>query len=217
MRAVIFANGIIDAEHLFIPNFLPGDVIIAADGGVRNCLLFGIHPDIVIGDLDSISEHEKRILVNEATYFITFPRDKDQTDLELALDFAIQNGAEEVLLLGLLGGRLDQTLANLLLLTKEPYTSTKLIISASPDTAQLLRDHESMIIEAEIGDIVSLIPLSPQVDGVTTNGLRWALDNAKLDFGSTLSISNEMTIPRASIKINAGKLLVIHRQVGNKV
>ncbi len=91
MRTIIFANGIIEPDHPVHLDLLPGDLIIAADGGVRNSLLYGIQPDIVIGDLDSISEEEKELLSGASTHFITYPRDKDQTDLELALDYAVQN------------------------------------------------------------------------------------------------------------------------------
>ena len=215
MRAIIFANGIIEPDHLAYPDLLQDDLIIAADGGMRNSLLTGIQPDIVIGDLDSISEEEKKLLSGAATHFINYPQDKDQTDLELALDYAVQKGADEALLLGLLGGRLDQTIANLLLLSKDNYSSLRLIVSAPPDTAHLLREQDELNIEAKIGDLVSLIPLSMEVFGVTTYGLHWELNNAKLDFGSTLSISNEMIAPRILIKIDGGKLLVIHRRVGN--
>lgn len=212
MKVIIFANGLIEPQSQFIPDLMPGDLIIAADGGTKNALICGLNPDVVIGDLDSISASEKKDLVAHGTQFITYPRDKDQTDLELALDYAIEIGAEASILIGLLGGRLDQTIANLLLLTKDAYSSMKLSIFASPDTAHLLRDHDIISIESKTGDIVSLIPLSPTVTGVTTQNLRWPLNSAILEFGSTISVSNEMKAPNATIQINNGKLLVIHRR-----
>ena len=215
MKVVIFANGFIDSDKQFIPDIKPGDLVIAADGGARNALISGLHPDVVIGDLDSISDQDKENLSIQGTRFITYPHDKDQTDLELALDYAVHIGADEAILVGLLGGRLDQTLANLLLLSKDAYSSMRLAVSASPDTAHLLRGQDTITIEADTGDIVSLIPLSPVVSGVTTHNLRWSLIAAKLEFGSTLSVSNEMEAPRASIQIDNGKLLVIHRRNEN--
>jgi thiamine pyrophosphokinase len=215
MRAIIFANGIIDPEQQPNLDFVPGDVVIAADGGVRNSFLFGVRPDIVIGDLDSITAQEIELLSVDSPRFISYPTDKDQTDLELALDYAIQIGAAEVLLFGLLGGRLDQTLANLLLLSKDAYSPLKIVLSASYDTGHLLRDQDTLTLKADIGDIISLIPLSMSVRGVTTQGLRWPLDKANLDFGSTRSISNEVIMMRVSIQIDTGKLLVIHRHDGN--
>jgi thiamine pyrophosphokinase len=166
----------------------------------------------VIGDGDSLSEQDKIYLLNGKAHFIRYPMDKDQTDLELALDYTLQVGIDEVRLYGLLGGRLDQTLANLLLLSKDSYSSLKLIVFAGLDTAYLLRAQEIITIEGKIGDIVSLIPLSFIVTGVTTHGLRWPLAKAKLDYGSTLSISNEMEASKVSIEIDDGKLLVIHRR-----
>ena len=212
MKAVIFANGVIDPEEQFIPDLNQGDLVIAVDGGAKNALISGLHPDVVIGDLDSISDQDKENLSIQGTRFITYPHDKDQTDLELALDFALQNGVEEAILIGLLGGRLDQTLANLLLLTKDAYSPMRFVVSASPDTAHVLVDQHIITIKANTGDIVSLIPLSPVVSGVTTHNLRWPLNAAKLEFGSTLGISNEMKAPIVSIQIDNGKLLVIHRR-----
>ena len=215
MKAIIFANGVIDPEKQIRPDLKPGDLVIAADGGAKNALISGLHPHVVIGDQDSISDYDKENLSTLGTQFITHPQDKDQTDLELALDYAVQIGAEETVLIGLLGGRLDQTLANLLLLTKDTYSPMRLAVSASPDTAHVLRGQDTITIEADTGDIVSLIPLSPVVSGVTTHNLRWPLKSAKLEFGSTLSISNEMKAPIVSIKIDSGILLVIHRRNEN--
>lgn len=215
MKAVIFANGVIDTGKQYIPDLKPGDLVIAADGGAKNALLNGFHPDVVIGDLDSISDQDKENLLTHGTQFITYPQDKDQTDLEIALDYAVQIGVEEALLIGLLGGRLDQSLANLLLLTKDTYSPMKLVVSASPDTAHVLRDQDVITIQADTGDIVSLIPLSPVVSGVTTHNLRWPLNAAKLEFGSTLGISNQMEAPIISIQIDIGNLLVIHRRSVN--
>jgi thiamine pyrophosphokinase len=215
MKVIIFANGLIEPQSQFIPDLMPGDLVIAADGGIKNALICGFNPDVVIGDLDSIPACKKGELVAHGTQFITYPRDKDQTDLELALDYAVKIGAEASILIGLLGGRLDQTIANLLLLTKDTYSPMKLSIFAGQDTAHLLRDHDTISIESMTGDIVSLIPLSPLVTGVTTQNLRWPLNSAKLEFGSTLSVSNEMKAPNASIQIKNGKLLVIHRRNEN--
>jgi len=215
MKAVIFANGVINPDKRLISDLKPGDLVIAADGGTRNALISGLHPHVVIGDQYSISDYDKENLSTLGTQFLTHPQDKDQTDLELALDYAVHSGAEEVMLIGLLGGRLDQTLANLLLLTKDAYSSMKLVVSASPDMAYVLREQSVITIEAQTGDIVSLIPLSPVVSGVTTHNLHWPLNAAELEFGSTLGISNEMEAPVVSIQIDTGKLLVIHRRNEN--
>lgn len=188
--------------------------MIAADGGTKNCLALGLTPDFIIGDMDSIDPGQRAALETGHTVFQKFPQDKDQTDLELALHFAVGNKADEILLLGLLGGRLDQTLANLLLLSRPEWSKSRLVVVEGLDTAYILHGGENLVIQGEAGDTISLLPLSPQVTGVTTQNLRWPLAEARLDFGSTLSISNEMTVSTAAIQIATGTLLVVHRVNG---
>jgi thiamine pyrophosphokinase len=167
---------------------------------------------VVIGDLDSLSPVLVDELETRGTRLVAYPRDKDQTDLELALRYAIDQGAGEILLLGLLGGRLDQTLANLLLLALPDWGDVRLVTVAGPDTAYFLRAGETLSLAGGIGDIVSLIPLSGTISGVTTHGLRWPLQGAELRFGSTLGISNEVVETPSRIQVEAGQLLVVHRK-----
>lgn len=213
MRAVIFANGNISDRYSTLTLIHKGDLLIAADGGARHCQLLGLTPNYVIGDLDSIDPQQMEDLRAKGVRFITYPRDKDQTDLELALDLATSKGAQEIHLLGLLGGRIDQTLANLLLLARDEWRSARLSISDGQDSAYLLRSGEHLNIQGKPGDTISLIPLSALVIGITTHDLRWELSKSTLKFGSTLGISNEMLQPTAYIEITDGKLLVIHRKV----
>lgn len=211
MRAIIFANGSLSTPEQARSAICPGDLLVAADGGAHHIRALNLWPSIVIGDLDSLSDSDREALFAHGTQIITYPRDKDETDLELALNYVVQLGVDEILLFGLTGGRLDQTLANLLLLSREEWESTRLIAIDSPDTVYLLRGNQSTFIQGRCGDIISLVPLSPEVTGVTTRGLRWTLKDATLQFGSTLSLSNELVEETAQIQIGTGKLFLIHR------
>ena len=211
MRVVIFANGDIKDDRKARAAIRPEDVLIAADGGTANCRKLGFIPSVVIGDLDSLSIKERQALEGNGVKLVVHPQDKDKIDLELALAYAVGAGADEILLLGLLGGRLDQTLANMLLLTRIEWGDVDLTVLEGPDTAYLLKDDNTLEIRGEPGDIVSLIPLSPEIKNVRTSGLRWALKGVTLYFGSTLSVSNEMTGKTASVQIRKGELLVVHR------
>ena len=211
MRAVIFANGAFSSSEQARRALRLDDVLIAADGGVHNCRTLGLWPSVVIGDLDSLSNSDQEALVAHGIQIIAYPRDKDQTDLELALNYAIQIGAEEIVLFGMIGGRLDQTLANLLLLSREEWGRIRLLAIDGPDIIYLLRDSDRIIVQGKRGDIISLVPLSPKVTGVTTHGLRWPLKRASLQFGSTLSLSNELAGATAEVQIRHGKVLLIHR------
>lgn len=212
MRAVIFANGVLKDHQITRKNLRAEDWLIAADGGTENCLALDLRPTTVIGDLDSLSDDRRKELKKQGTQFLVHPRDKDQTDLELALSLAVQEGAEEILLIGLLGGRLDQTLANLLLLARPEYQTARLVVSDGVDSAYLLHPDQPLILSGEPGEIVSLIPLTLVVEGISTSGLRWALNDARLSFGSTLGVSNEMTHSSCAVTSRKGVLLVVHRR-----
>ena len=216
LRAVIFANGNFNPSTSILSSLREDDLLIAADGGAKYCLAAGLWPNTVIGDMDSLSPSLIQDLKNHGSQMIEYSPDKDQTDLELALTYAVQQGALEILLLGLLGGRLDQSMANILLLTRNEWKDLNLIVSDEPDIAYLMHDNDTVSIQGHPGDIVSLIPLSEVVTDVTTHGLRWQLDQAKLILGSTLSVSNELLETNAKIQIGSGKLFLIHRDTHMK-
>lgn len=88
-----------------------------------------------------------------------------------------------------------------------------MVILDPPDTAYLMRDHDNISLDGKPGDIVSLIPLTQVVTGVSTQGLRWPLEDAELTLGNTISVSNEMVSLIAQIEIGIGKLLLIHRDI----
>jgi thiamine pyrophosphokinase len=211
LRAVIFANGNFNTSTSILSSFREDDLLIAADGGAKHYLAAGLWPNVVIGDMDSLSPAMIQDLKDHGSQFIEYPPDKDQTDLELAITYAANQDADEILLLGLLGGRLDQTMANLLLLTRDEWKDIKLIVSDEPDIAYLMHDEDTVAIQGKPGDIVSLIPLSEVVTEVSTHGLRWQLNQATLSFGSTLSVSNELLQDTAKVQIGSGILILIHR------
>jgi thiamine pyrophosphokinase len=213
LRAIIFANGTINNPARIKSNLLDTDLIIAADGGALHCQGLNISPAVVIGDLDSISDELITFLKDHGIRFIAYPKDKDQTDLELALSFANQQGVDEVHFYGILGGRLDLSLSNLLLLARDEWKHLSLVVIDEPDKAYLLRKGDTISFQGNPGDIISLIPLSEKVKGVTTQGLRWKLDRAVLKLGSTLSVSNELLDLSGQVIIGAGKLLLVHRKI----
>jgi thiamine pyrophosphokinase len=126
VRAIIFANGEVNGPIPIEAQSQPGDIIIAADGGSINCLKNGMMPDILIGDLDSLSQERVLSFESAGIKIIRFPERKDYTDLELAVQYAIGEEFQEILILGALGQRWDQTLANLLLLAAAPFTGANI-------------------------------------------------------------------------------------------
>ncbi len=209
MRALLFANGQLQNPAVLHRHFCPGDFILCADGGVGHALALGLRPDLVIGDLDSLDPHHRQQLQRLGCRIEQHPADKDATDLELALLAAQRLGIDDIVLLAALGGRLDQELANLLLLAHPQFANLHLSLIAGEQTAWIVRDQ--ITISGQPGDTISSLALSPQVEGLTYHhGLRWPLHDFTLPFGSTRGVSNELIDPSAHISLRHGVLLVIH-------
>jgi thiamine pyrophosphokinase len=212
MRTIIVAGGRTNCTDTWRKWLRPGDYVIGADGGAARALAWDLVPDLVIGDMDSLSARQRRALETRGCHFMVHPRAKDETDLELALTYAAEQGAEEIVILGALGGRLDHTLANLLLLALPQLAGRSVRLVDGLEQALLLRGGERLVLEGQPGDLVSLLPLGGDAHGVTTSGLAWLLDAGNLRFAFTRGVSNEMTHNRATIRLDDGLLLVVHRE-----
>lgn len=208
-RCIIFANGTLPDLDSARRLLRPDDFLLAADGGTRHILDLGRVPSIIIGDLDSAT-FDLRPLTDAGTRIIQHPRDKDETDLELALDYALQNGYREIVIVAALGDRLDQTLGNLALLTYPRLATFDLRLADGVEQAFFCRARSE--VEGRRGDIVSLIPWGGEVRGVRTEGLRWPLSDETLYPHKTRGISNELTGDIATIQIDSGLLLIVHRR-----
>jgi thiamine pyrophosphokinase len=208
MRAVIFINGTIEEYAAFTRWLKAGDYLIAADGGARHALALGCRLDAVVGDLDSLEPTLMAELAEAGVVIKRYPVAKDQTDLELAIEYALAQGVIEVVLLGAVGDRLDQTLANLLILAQRDWP-VQLTLVERNQIAQLVRPGQLVTLQANVGDTVSILPLSNVVTGITYAGMRYPLHDATLHLGSTRGISNEVSAVPATITIATGRLLLI--------
>lgn len=211
MRAILIANGELTDLKTVSATLRPDDLLIAADGGLRYFRALGLWPNVVIGDLDSTTPKDRAALIEANVRVEQFPERKDQTDLELAVRFARDSGADDVLIFGALGGRWDQSLANLLLLAHPDLSDLRLRLLDGRQTLYLARGATE--IEGQSGDTVSLIPLMSDAHGVTTQGLDYALTNGTLPFGATLGVSNVLLGERATVTVREGWVMcvVIHQ------
>ena len=215
-RIVIFANG--ELPHLEAARALlqSDDYIIAADGGANHLMKMGILPEVVIGDLDSVDEETLFELTSAEVKIEQYSEDKDETDIELALRYALELGPSRILVVGALGGRLDQTLANLSVLTDPSLRTIDIRIDDGVEEAFFCRASLPKGGQAQIqgrgGDIVSLIPWQGAVEGVLTKGLRWPLNSERLYPYKSRGVSNEMLTDTASVRIQSGLLLIVHRR-----
>jgi thiamine pyrophosphokinase len=208
MRIIIFANGNLPNPEKARALIHPDDFILCADGGTRHALALGLTPNAVIGDLDSVTEDERRKIKELGVEVIQHPADKNETDLELAINHALTLNPSRILILAALGGRMDQTLANIALLSNSSLVTHNLSLTDGVEELFFCRDQVQ--VEGRSGDIVSLIPWQGEVTGVFTENLRWHLYHETLYPDKTRGISNEMTAEVATITIRNGLLLVVH-------
>jgi thiamine pyrophosphokinase len=209
-RIVIFANGSLpdlDKARLLLRE---DDTIFCADGGTRHALALGLQPDLIIGDMDSLNRAEWQRLEQAGVPIELFPHEKDETDLELALGRALESNPASLLIVGALGLRLDQTLANLALLSDPRLAAAEARIDDGLEQAVFCRAR--IQIDGTQEDTVSLIPWGGPVEGVHTQGLYWPLRGETLQPHKTRGISNKMIEPTASVSVESGLLLVVHRR-----
>jgi thiamine pyrophosphokinase len=207
MRAIIFANGELGDGQNVRDLLRPDDLIIAADGGTRQALAVGVIPRIIVGDLDSLSSGDLTQVKAAGARIIRFSPRKDETDLELALLHAAREGATEILILAALGGRLDQTIANVLLLSLPELRELDVRIVEGEQEAFLIRNEAH--IEGRPGDTVSLISLGGDVVGVTADGLEWPLSDDTLRFGPARGVSNVLVAEQSHVRVRRGMLLCV--------
>lgn len=208
MRIIIFANGNLPNPEKARTLLRPDDFILCADGGTRHALALGLTPNVVIGDLDSVTDEERRKMKELDVETIQHPTDKNETDLELAINHALTLNPSQILILAALGGRMDQTLANIALLSDLRLSTFDIRLSDGVEEIFFCRDQVQ--VKGRSGDIVSLIPWQGEVTGVFTENLRWHLHHETLYPEKTRGISNEMTADVATVSIKSGLLLITH-------
>jgi len=215
-RIVIFANGELPDLETARALLQTDDYLIAADGGANHLLKMGILPEVVVGDLDSINEDTLFELTSAEVDIKQYSEDKDETDIELALQFAVEMRPTAILIVGALGGRLDQTLANLSILTDPLLPKIDIRLDDGVEEAFFCLTNADkggqVKVHGRRGDTISLIPWNGPVQGITTEGLQWPLYAETLSASKSRGVSNVMLGETASVKIEKGLLLVVHRR-----
>lgn len=206
MHIIIFAGGTLQSGKAVDAAISKADLVIAADSGAQTALQLGLTPAIVVGDFDSLAVAPDTLKA-QGCQLIEVSAEKDETDTELAINTAIQQGASEITLLGGLGGqRFEHSIANILLIVD--YALPIRIIDG-PSTCWLLRGPGSTIITGQPGDLLSLFPLTADAHGVRTSNLYYPLHEETLRFGRPRGISNVLTTTQAQVSVEQGILLVI--------
>lgn len=207
MALLIFANGMLEEVEWIRPYLIQATAVWAADGGSRHLFRLNHLPDRVIGDMDSLEPQVKNWLAENHVPFDQHPAEKDETDLELALLQAGQRAESEIWLFGLVGGRLDQTLANIFLLSYPALRGKNVTLITPTERAWLVREQTEIV--GQVGDLLSLIPLNGAARVASTTGLKWPLLGETLQFWQARGVSNKLTAEKATVTLESGLLLCI--------
>lgn len=207
MRAVVVGSGDPVDQDLLKERCREADIIVAADGGGLCLYEAGIIPDILIGDFDSIPSQVLEHFRSQSRVTLrTFPVNKDYTDMELAVEAAVDGGADEICILSATGSRLDHSAGNILLLYRLLKRNIRGWIEDANNRVYLTE--RKMELKRLDNWKVSLIALSPEVSGLTTQGLAYPLKDYSLKLGSCRGISNEFASDTAVVSFKKGLLMV---------
>lgn len=195
------------------------DKVFAVDKGLEYVDAMGMIPDYLVGDFDTVdsdllSQYEKRISCGEMNICMErHPAMKAETDTELALNVAIELGADFITLLAATGSRMDHVLANMGLLIKAARSGVKMYVVDETNRIQIMT-HESfenciLSKREQFGKYVSLIPVTPCVEGVVIKGALYPLSGENIYYGGSRTVSNEIKDEYMEISMLRGMMLVI--------
>jgi len=206
MKCVIIANGDLEYTSDIIKIIKNAQMIISSDGGARHLRMLNISPHVMIGDFDSINQEDLSFFKKKEIKILNFPLKKDHTDTELCVSYALEKKASDITLLGVTGSRLDHTLANIFLLKK---------LAKHNIEARIINKHNEIFIvtnfielKGKPKELLSIIPVTQKVTGITLTGLEYPLKNASMQMGDSLGISNVFKKSMVSISIKSGVLIV---------
>lgn len=206
MKTIIIGNGEIN-NYDIIREYFDQAYIIACDGGVKHCRAMMIMPNIMVGDFDSANKEDAEFFENLGVLKEKFPVKKNETDMEIAINMAIDKNSTEIYIVGGLGRRFDHSLANVHILLRPVRLGIRTCLLDEHNIITLVED--SIDIVGEKGQTVSLIPLTTEVKGITTKNLEYALTNATMEIGHSLGVSNVMNGDVATISVVEGVLILI--------
>jgi len=220
VRVVIVADGDVDAGALRRAAAAEGDerrpIVLAADGGALKAEAAGLRLDLVLGDGDSLEAADQERLRAAGTEVRLVAPEKDLSDTELCLREALAMGATSVHIHGALGGtRPEHSLANVALLALPELAGLDVRVEHGAGVIRLFGSAQgpaAIDIFGRPGDFLSLLPLAPVAQGVTTGGLRYPLNDEDLTYGPSRGLSNELLQDHATVTVRRGRLLVTHSQ-----
>jgi thiamine pyrophosphokinase len=211
--AIVLAGG--DPVDPTLRTALPtAAFVVAADSGLHAAQALDLHVDVVIGDLDSVDPGALDAAVAAGTVVDRHPAEKDATDLELALDAAIERGANRLVVAGGAGGRLDHLLANLALFASPRFDDVEIEAHVGAAKVTVVHAGRTATLQGGPGSIVTLVPFGGDAVGISTRGLEYPLQHESLPSGTTRGVSNVMLATDAEVELERGTLLAVQPEGG---
>lgn len=208
MRVIVVAGG--DRDLDAVPEGWADALVIGADSGVDFASALGLRIDVAVGDFDSVSREGLERAEAAGARIERHPNEKDETDLELALDDAVRAGATDVLVLGIGGGRLDHLLANVLLLASPRFAPCRIEARTGPARVHVIRGGEPATeLRGAVGELLTLLAVGGPAVGITTRGLAYALAGESLPESTSRGVSNVVESTPATVELEDGALLAV--------
>lgn len=204
MKALIVGSGDFNNSETILKYSRLGYSIIAADGGADMLYKLKILPDVSMGDYDSIKAISYQWLKDNKINMLEYPSKKNKTDMELCLDYAIENCSDTIIITGGTGFRLDHTLANMMMLVENHKRKINIIMEDDYNKIFVISGKNKIETADSIGSNISVIPIESSIENVELRGLEYFSDNLTLPFGSSLGVSNVIVEPTIEINVNKG-------------
>ena len=213
MKAVVIAHGDVDPRDRAL---LDGaELVVAADGGTLALERWNFVPHAIVGDLDSLGVDRAAEYASQGVTVVPYSPEKDESDLELAITYATAAKADDIVLLGILGGaRFDHEIANTLLIASDGYRGLKLRAVRGDVTVRVLHGGDTLDLAGAAGDLVTLLAVRGDAEGVRTDRLKYPLARETLHFGAARGLSNIVVSAGATVSCDRGVLLVIETASG---
>ena len=202
MKVFIYTGGSIDASAI-TEHPKSDDLRIAADSGYITAKALGERVDVLLGDFDSYTDP-----LPENVEIIKVPAEKDFTDTQLAVSEAVKRGADDIVIIGGLAGRLDHTLSNMSILSDLSKMHIHAVMTDGKNRVRYLNSTSTLLAKSHF-DYVSLIAISEKLKGVSIEGCKYPLKNATLTRSNQYAVSNEIIGNCALISVKKGECLII--------
>jgi len=209
----VIAHGDVDPDDR--AHLADAELVVAADGGTLALERWGVVPQAIVGDLDSLGLERARAYEARGVVVLPYSPEKDESDLELAIAYVVRAKADDIVLLGILGGaRFDHEVANTLLIAADAYHGRRLRAVRGDVMVRAVHGGETLDLAGGPGDLVTLLPVRGDAEGVRTHRLKYPLAGETLHFGAARGLSNVVVSAGATVRCDRGVLLAIETASG---